>query len=364
MNRTNVMHIVDTLALGGAERVAMTLANMMPRDRYQMHLCTTRAEGPLASAVRSDVGRLALQRQGRWDVKAARRLGNYIREHQVEIVHAHGTSILTANVASLFRPHPKMVWHDHYGRNVQRERPVWLFRLLTSRVAGVFAVSDRLANWSRERLRFPSDRVEYLPNFVEPCDCDGQRMELPGQRGKRIISVANLRPVKDHPTLIQAMAAVVKADPEAHLLLVGAEDDTEYAAHVRELISKLDLQNHVSLLGKRQDVRRVLGHCDVGVVSSTFEGLPISLLEYGAAGLPAVVTNVGQCADVINNDEGGIVVPSEDAGSLGEALTSLLKNNSLRESRGTAFKNRIERFYSPQASLEKVHKMYSRILAE
>ncbi len=116
MSRTNVMHVTDTLDAGGMERVAVDLVNLLPRERYSPHLCATRHEGPLADLVEEDVVRLRLARKRRFDAGALRRLIAYIRQNQIQILHAHGPSLFIAKVAALFPPHPAIVWHAHYGR--------------------------------------------------------------------------------------------------------------------------------------------------------------------------------------------------------------------------------------------------------
>src|SRR5207249_12070218 len=68
------------------------------------------------------------------------------------IFHAHSTALFIAGVATFFRPYPALVWHDHYAHPM-KERPVWLYRPAASRINGVIAVNDPLADWSRRRLR-------------------------------------------------------------------------------------------------------------------------------------------------------------------------------------------------------------------
>ena len=115
------MHLIDSLAIGGAEQVAVNLANLLPRDRFRSHLCTTRREGPLAELVRNDVGRLCLQRNRTLDWIAVRRLVAYIRRHDICIVHAHGYALLIAVVAKFFCRPLEIVWHVHYGQHAERE---------------------------------------------------------------------------------------------------------------------------------------------------------------------------------------------------------------------------------------------------
>jgi hypothetical protein len=114
------MHVVDTLDRGGLERVSVTIANELPRRDYGVHLCTTRREGALADLVASQVGRLRLGRRGRFDVNAVRRLVAYIRRHEIALLHAHGTALFIAAIATLLVPDVKMIWPIISGATVSR----------------------------------------------------------------------------------------------------------------------------------------------------------------------------------------------------------------------------------------------------
>jgi len=192
------MHLVDSLDIGGTERMALNLANGLPRDRYIPYLCTTRQDGPLADLVRADVVRLRLRRRYWFDLGAVRRLIAFNRLNNIRIIHAHSSSLLVAAAASLFRPRPALVWHDHFGRFGVETRCAFVFRQLLKHASGVIAVSEPLAEWARRKLNVPAGHVWYIPNFVSIGEPDDSAPNLPGVLGERIVCVANLRPQKDH----------------------------------------------------------------------------------------------------------------------------------------------------------------------
>lgn len=357
-----VMHLIDTLELGGAERVAVNLVNLLPRADYRLHLCTTRREGALAHQVNADVGRLALNRRCTFDMKAMQRLVRYIQHHHIRLLHAHSTSLFIAAVVSLFPPFPKVVWHVHYGLYAVKGRPVFPYWLFTRFVDAVIVVNQSLGEWSRHALHLPSHRVWYIPNFVEAPSQNGPIPALPGKPGRRIVCVANLRPQKDHLTLIKAMAMVVQQVPDAHLLLVGKRADEHYAQKVESLILQLRLEHWVSWLGEREDVPNILHACDVGVLSSSSEGLPLALLEYGMVGLPTVATRVGQCAEVLDDGRVGYLVPPNSAYDLAQAILELLQSPNRREDIGRRFKDHVERTYSAHAVVKRVCQVYDTVL--
>jgi glycosyltransferase involved in cell wall biosynthesis len=294
---------------------------------------------------------------------AIHQLITFNQAYGIQILHAHDTSLFLAGLASLFPPYPAVIWHDHFGLYLVQERPVWLYGLATRRVSGIIAVNQPLAEWSRRRLGVPAERVWYIPNFV--CSAEGYKAlpTLPGAAGSRMVCVANFRDQKDHLTLLRAMVLVIRQVPTAHLLLVGDATEPEYSAVVCQEIRQQGLESNVTLLGVRQDVYAILKACDIGVLSSASEGLPLALIEYGMAGLAAVVTNVGQCAEVLDEGCAGILVPPASPEPLAAALLSLLTCPERRRALGTRLYRRVQERYSPGPVMEQVCQVYERVLS-
>lgn len=92
----------------------------------------------MAEQLAPDVERICLSRRRRFDLAAIKRLIEFIRANDIRLLHAHSTALFVAVQASLFPPHPRVVWHDHFGRYATEERSVFVYRLLTRRVSGVF----------------------------------------------------------------------------------------------------------------------------------------------------------------------------------------------------------------------------------
>jgi glycosyltransferase involved in cell wall biosynthesis len=159
------------------------------------------------------------------------------------------------------------------------------------------------------------------------------------------------------------MALIKRQDPAAHLLLVGASPDPAYRALVEKEVARRDLVRNVSILGERHDVHAILQACDIGVLSSIAEGLPLALVEYGMAGLPTVATRVGQCAEVLDQGRAGIVVPPGKPAPLSEALLSLLRSPTKRVALGQRLRQRARQFYSADCVISKVCEVYERVLA-
>jgi glycosyltransferase involved in cell wall biosynthesis len=358
-----VMQVIDSLEIGGKEQVAINVGNLLPRSRYRSYLCTTRSEGPLAAAAAPDVTRLRLERRGRFDGRGLWRLIRFLNKERIDILHAHGSSVFIASAAACFAPYPAVVWHDHYGPYVYDSRPTWLYQQAVRRVKGVIAVNRPLAEWSRKALAMDADRVWYVPNFVCTPAANGATPDLPGTPGARIVCTANLRPQKDHLTLIRALPTIVRQHPAAHVLIVGSVIDHAHFATLQAEVARLNLAPHLSFLGHRRDVPDVLRQSDIGVLSSASEGFPLALIEYGLAGLPAVSTAVGECPDVLDEGRAGLLVPPGDPHALAAAINALLTSRDRRVELGHRFRDRVRALYAPEQVVEQICQIYETVLS-
>jgi glycosyltransferase involved in cell wall biosynthesis len=119
----------------------------------------------------------------------------------------------------------------------------------------------------------------------------------------------------------------------------------------------------VSQLGSRSDVPDILRQVDIGILASASEGLPLSLLEYGLAGLPVVVTDVGQCSEVVDAGRAGLLVPPRDPESLAGAVGELLESPARRTALGNALRHHVDRRFGKQAVLSQLCGIYHTILS-
>ncbi|MBL8214266.1 MAG: glycosyltransferase [Bryobacterales bacterium] len=356
--KPGVMHLIDTLDTGGAERVAVSLVNMLPRDRFRVFLCVSRRDGPLSVLVQPDVQRLNLNRRYTFDCAAVWKLAAFLRKHRIMILHAHGPSLFLAVAAKFLAPRTAIIWHVHHGRLAESDPRARLHLLCCRAVWYVITVSQELARYVNTRLRMPACSVAYVPNPVSPPMPAVPPPLLPGTAGRRILCVANLRAEKDHLNLVYAMARVVQEIPDAHLILAGGFPDASTLTSVKKAIDAQQLEPHVTLLGPRRDVAILMAASDIGVLSSSSEGLPVSLIEYGQASMAVVATEVGQCAEVLDNGRAGVLVPPGRPDALAAQLIELLRDPDRRRALGQSLHRHIEERYSAQPVLTQLCSIY------
>jgi glycosyltransferase involved in cell wall biosynthesis len=181
-----------------------------------------------------------------------------------------------------------------------------------------------------QRVAAP-DKVVTIHNGIPDCS---ERADLHATNSPVITMVARFSPVKDHGLLLRAFTSL---HPSTRLRLVG---DGPLRQSCERLARELGIYNRVEFLGNRDDVPTILAGSDVFVLASTFEMLPISVLEAMRAGLPIVATDVGGVSEAVVHGETGLLVPAGSATALAEALGQLAADRDLRLFLGRAGRRR------------------------
>src|SRR5581483_5478407 len=174
----------------------------------------------------------------------------------------------------------------------------------------------------------------------------------------RLISVGRMRPPKDFVTLTRALAGLPAAS--FHAQIVG--DGPDRPALEAELAAST-LNGELELTGERSDVPELLAESDAFVLSSRSEGLPLSVLEAMAVGLPVVATAVGGVPELVEDGLTGFLVPAGDEDAMRDRLAQLVADPDLRRSMGLAARARAERLFDLPAMRQAHVELYERLLA-
>lgn len=353
-----VLQLIDTLRPGGAERMAVSYANALVSRTDKSYLCVTRSEGLLRRQLYPEVGYLFLEKRSSADLRSFLRLRHFVRTNRIDLLQAHSSSWFLALIVKWSLPGLRLVWHDHYGLEL-RDREPGILKLASKYFDGIFSVNIGLKNWAEQKLA--SNKAHYLKNFLPTIKATSSESCILLGEGFKIICVANLRTQKDHLNLLRAFDLLSVKYPGISLHLVGGEESPAYAAEIKDFILTIRLNEKVFLYGTQSNIPNLLIQADLGVLSSTSEGLPVALLEYASAGLPVVCTKVGECAEVIGAY--GKLVPPKDPIALAEAIGSYIEQKEEREQAGKKLQEKISTEYSEEAVLQKVVKIFRGIIS-
>ena len=370
-----VLHIITDLLLGGAESVLVEVASRGQRDGHTNVVVSLTDEQPLGERLRTaGIPVMALNmRPNRPDPRAILRLAKIIRAEKPDLIQTwmyHAD--LLGSVASLFAGRPPIVWGIHHTAADTATLNPRTYQILKLNARLSHSIPTRIiccaesAKTSHIDVGYRADRMTVIPNGVDvnrfqpnPTARAELRTELGLADSDFLIGLcARFHMTKDHGTFIKAAGMI----PNAQFLLCG-HDVTESNSALMKMIDEAGIRSRCHLLGPRNDMPRVYSALDMLVSSSRSEAFPLTIAEAMACGLPCVVTDVGDSAQIVG--ETGRVVPAGDPSALAEAIASLLSlpKESIHQL-GTLARERAEKLYNLDLSTQRYWQTYTEILAK
>lgn len=334
-----IAHVLTSLQVGGAERVALDLArHHIPLGHPTMAISLdTLPDGPLHQAF-TEAGatiRHVPKRAG-FDAPLLLKLARLFRRERIRIVHTHNALplIYAAPAAKLAGA---QVIHTEHGRHTGRGRSLSARRVAVHAIDSFVAVSAATLEFARLTYRLGRSNTHVIPNGIDLSvfrPDPGRRQELRRELGIpesacAIGTVGRLSPEKNHTMLVSAVAPLLAQG--CHLVIAGGGSEV---LRLQAQIARLPGSDHVHLLGERRDVARVLAALDVFALSSITEGLPLALLEAMATALPVVATAVGGVPAVVSHGHTGFLAASGDLVHFTRHLAGLVSDRPLRNQLG------------------------------
>ena len=352
-----ILQIVDSLDIGGAERMSANIYNTLTASNIQNWLVVSRNSGPIYNFIEDKKNVFFLNKKSFFDCFAFYKLFKLIKSSKPSIIHAHQTSIYWTFILKLLFPEIIVIWHDHWGfsdsfKNSDRK----IIKYFSFLIDGVICVNDKIKEWNSRNLKLSEKSISYIPNFPLLNIVEKKKNKIP-----ILVCLANIRDQKDHPNLIKACFLLKEQNINFKLLLAGSLEDIYWVEKIKKIIYDLNLTENVFFLGPVIDVSDLLSKADVGILSSVSEGLPVSLLEYGLAGLPVVCTDVGQCKEVLGNDNFGWIVPSKSPEKLAAAIKIALQDPELASLKGEKLKKNIDDNYGSKGFMIRYFEFLNKI---
>lgn len=326
-----VAHVVQNLDVGGLERVVINLMTACPSPRYRAVLYTLGPGGALAGEVeRAGFTVRAFAKRPGMDWFLLWRMARALRRDGADIVHCHNYGPLVYGTIAARMARCRGVVYTAHGARTSGRRATRRFQRL-GLVGPIVFVSDDARRVALAAGAVDARGTHVILNGVDVDACardracrERVRRSLGLGAGAPVAGiVARLTPAKDHVNLFDAFARVRASLPDARLVVVG---DGELREELHRAVRERGLEDAVIFTGRRDDVADVLSAFDVFVLSSSTEGLALTLIEAMAAGLPVVATRVGGNAEVVVDGETGRIVPPRDAAALATALEALLSD--------------------------------------
>ena len=237
-------------------------------------------------------------------------------------------------------------------------KPFW-----AKKFDAILCASNPLAALSRQMTGNKQKHVSCFPNFVVNCHGNRQFTNSTMQEGRTvsILCVANFRPQKDHFNLLNALSILKGQQVPFKAVLSGFVYDEGYYQQVISQLNRLRLNDDVTIVKNSGEVRALMAKADIGVISSSSEGMPLVLLEYACVPLPVVTTMVGEIAKSFDENMVWMVQP-ENAQMLAEALQAAIKDKQASNQKAIALHNKVQKDFGADEATARLHEIYLSIL--
>jgi glycosyltransferase involved in cell wall biosynthesis len=375
----NILHIINDLAIGGAEIMLYRLLSEKSRQRFNPVVISLMDHGSLRQRI-EELGipvYTARMKRGLPTPASIWRLIRLVRQVKPDLIQGwlyHGS--LAAQIGSLVLPgRVPALWSIHcsiYSLSFEKKLTAAVVRIcaLLSRLAAYIIFVSRTSQAQHKELGYDINKSCVVPNGIDTTlfapsheARDSVRQEL-GMAPEALLigAIGRYHAMKDHANFLRAAALLSAHYPDVHFLLAGRELDGENRA-LRQLIRELRLDDRTHLLGERTDIARLVAALDIFCLSSSHgESFPIIVGEAMSCAVPCVVTDVGDSAWILNGT--GRVTPPRDAKALAAGCEELLAlGREGRETLGQAARARVVELFSLSTVVAEYEALYEMMLA-
>ncbi len=356
-----LLYLNAPTSLAGAERVILTYLQQYDREQFLPLVTSYLNELRPDNEFTREVERLGIS-FSRIRLRGYRGLGRQISEtahiissEGISVVHSHGYRSDIIGLLAARRAGVPIVSTLHGWTPVNRSLRIYeaLDRLVLRWFDHIICVSRPLYEQMRRRL--PFNRVTFLPNAVSTPPADGLAPRARSTTRKTILFVGRLSHEKGVDILLRAFAHSLAGRDDTRLLILGDGPDR---GENEQLARDLGIADRMEFLGFQRDVPAFYRCADLFVLPSRSEGVPLSLLEAMAAGLPLVATRVGGVPDVILDGISGCLVPPEDPRALGAALVNTLDNPEAAAAMAESAREVVATHYRAEPWARNIEKIY------
>lgn len=371
--KTRIMHVVDTLDVGGLENGVVNLIHRMDARRFEHAVCAVRHVGALADRLPHDrVQIVCLNKTAVGFSLQVRPLLRRIQELKPDIVHSRNWGAIDAILAGSWARSCALIHSEHGAECISPQpdprRRRWLRWLVFQLADRVVCVSEQLRHRHALATGFPVNNITVIHNGVDARRFSPQPAVRPETRKRLGIApeefcigaVGRLEPVKDLMTLLRAAAELAEPDQPWRLLIAG--EGSELDALRAFVNSHPRLKQRVCFLGGVQNVPELLNALDVYVLPSLYEGISNSLLEAMATSLPVIASTVGGNPEVVVDNESGLLFSAGDFRALAAQLRLIRDDMDLRSRLGRRALERVRNCFSLESMVQQYESLYSNVI--
>ncbi|MCK4402006.1 glycosyltransferase, partial [bacterium] len=369
----NILQIISSKdAIGGAQEHTRILCSGLDKNKYRVIVVTR--PGSIVPYYKEQ-GFEVIPVELRHNPGSILKLLGIIKRYKIHIIHTHNMlADRRGCVAGWLGRVPILVTTIHTLMNTDRfgdgksGTSIRQYNFLLKHVPKkIIALSKEVKHHTQKELNLGEDRVSLIYNAS---DLSRLNLSVNKQEKKRefgidencrvVGTVGRLVELKGYPYFIKAASLILqKFSQKMKFLIVG---DGYMQKELRNMANGLGIANKIIFVGQRKDVPEILHILDIFVLTSYYEGLPRSIIEAQACGVPVVATNVGGTPEVVINDKTGILVPPKDEKAIAKAVIDLLTNKDKAGRMGNAGRELVQKQFDAPVFIKRTEAIFENLI--
>jgi glycosyltransferase involved in cell wall biosynthesis len=362
-----VLHVINTLSAGGAERHLLNLSRELRRRGVEVVIACLRETVPGSRSLRPEFERegarvVDLEATDRFAWRFLARVPGLIQRERPDILHTH---LPRADIGGvLWRRLGHLPWvcsvHDIHSASWDPTWAIPLVSRLWRRADHVIAISEAVSAWLEQECRVPAARTTAIHYGIETQPFQAPARPQARTLGPIIGVVGRLEPRKGHETLIRAMPAVLARFPNASLRIAG-HDHQGYESTLKRLVAELSLGERVTFVGYEHDVPRFLADVDVFALASRAEGFGQAVIEAMASGLPVVVSKLAPFDEIVRDGQSGRLAEVDSPAAFAEAICAVAADPAAASRMSVAARQRVIDAFSVEEMTNRTLEIYRQV---
>jgi len=354
-----IAYVIDRLEAGGAERVAVDLANLMVAEKHYVSFVLFVKGGAFEKDLNEEINIFYLNRKKKFSIKKMKVLSRYLDEYDIVHIHMRHVFRYIMIVKLLFPFSAKMVFHDH-SSNTNKTFRNFSFKYLTFNIDAYIGTSQELCNWAKTYLNIPEKYVWKLTNISIK-----QSLEQNNSKISKVllsfIMVSNIRKEKNIEFLIKFID-LIKTKYTVKLDIYGQNVDNEYFNKLLQLIDKYNLSDDIHFVTDCINVQKELYRYDMAFHCAKFETGPLVLIEYLSQGLPFLSYQTGEVVKIVKKYFPEMVIDNFNIYAW-EKKTDLVLDNLKSDETRKQLIEIYEKHFSEKEYLDQCIKIYKTVLS-
>lgn len=370
--KISVMHVIYSLDAGGAEAVVANFAKYHNNNIFRYIICVISGGEFYKNEIIKSKAKF-------YNLAKSKNLINFcflikfiriIKNEKVCILHLHNLSpSFWGTLAGLISGVKVILRTEHNilleGKNCEKKLKNFCRRWLGIFQKRIICVSNQVLASHTEKDKIFRKKYIKIYNGIDISkfsnkSCVDYRKQFHLPKDSTLIGkVARLTDQKGHEYILEAAKIIIERNPKVFFLIIG---DGPKKQKLIKLAESMNLLNNVLFIGKRADVPNILKSIDIFVLSSLWEGFPMTIIEAMASGLPIIVTDVGGNSEAVKNGTNGILIPPKNSKELANAVFKLLENIELRKKMGKKSREIVTKKFTALQMVKKTENQYLKLL--